>query len=90
MSNRYCLQWALAHADDPAGYVRGKMLAVVAVLLKRGWLDKDGSDRDSFMRDLGTAVTGAGVPAVQKTALLLLEAIVSAWSVMSSWTIVSF
>jgi hypothetical protein len=34
---RYCLRYVVARADAAEAYVQVKVLAVAAVLLKRGW-----------------------------------------------------
>lgn len=46
----YCLQYAIAHANAPEGYVQVKVAAVAAVLTKRSWLEFVEVEREGFFQ----------------------------------------
>lgn len=76
----YCLQYAIAHATAPEGYVQVKVAAVAAVLTKRSWLEFVEVEREVFFDEVKQAVLGAHALAAQSTAITFLESLVSEFS----------
>ncbi|KAL2619846.1 hypothetical protein R1flu_000051 [Riccia fluitans] len=76
----YCLHYVMARAEAGEAFVQAKVLAVAAVLLKRGWLDSVATEKESFFNEVRVAVQGTHGPAAQRSGIALLEALVSEFS----------
>ncbi|KAL3681977.1 hypothetical protein R1sor_024933 [Riccia sorocarpa] len=76
----YCLHYAMARAETGEAFVQAKVLAVAAVLLKRGWLDSVAAEKESFFSEVRVAVQGTHGPAAQRSGIALLEALVAEFS----------
>ncbi|KAG6541019.1 hypothetical protein Mapa_017592 [Marchantia paleacea] len=76
----YCLHYVMARAEAGEAFVQSKVLAVAAVLLKRGWLDSVATEKESFFNEVRVAVLGTHGPAAQRSGIALLESLVSEFS----------
>ncbi|OAE29499.1 hypothetical protein AXG93_1433s1180 [Marchantia polymorpha subsp. ruderalis] len=76
----YCLHYVMARAEAGEPFVQSKVLAVAAVLLKRGWLDSVATEKESFFNEVRVAVLGTHGPAAQRSGIALLESLVSEFS----------
>ncbi|CAM6129712.1 unnamed protein product [Calypogeia fissa] len=76
----YCLHYVMARADAAEAFVQAKVLAVAAVLLKRGWLDSVPSEKETFFNEVRVAILGTHGPAAQRSGIALLESLVSEFS----------
>lgn len=57
----YCLRYVVARADAAEAYVQVKVLAVAAVLLKRGWLDF-ATDKEAFFGEVYLQIVAFHIP----------------------------
>ncbi|CAM6084474.1 unnamed protein product [Calypogeia fissa] len=67
-------------ADAAEAFVQAKVLAVAAVLLKRGWLDSVPSEKETFFNEVRVAILATHGPAAQRSGIALLESLVLEFS----------
>eukprot|EP00897_Mesotaenium_endlicherianum_P010274 jgi/Mesen1/9275/ME000060S08714 len=77
---QYCVHFIMTKVGSGEAFVRSKMVAVLALLLKRSWLDEDASLRDSLMAQVEGAARGGAGQAAQAAALSILRALVAEMS----------
>ncbi|XP_022158370.1 exportin-4 isoform X3 [Momordica charantia] len=81
---RFCLCYIMQHASSPERYVQAKVSAVAAQLMKRGWLDFEASERESFFYQINQSIHGAHGSDVQFCGINFLESLVSEFSPSTS------
>lgn len=80
----FCLCFTMQHANSPDGYVQVKVSSVAAQLLKRGWLDFTGAEKESFFYQVNQAISGIHGVDVQFAGINFLESLVSEFSPSTS------
>ncbi|KAJ4968652.1 hypothetical protein NE237_015353 [Protea cynaroides] len=80
----FCLCFVIQHASSPDAYVQGKVSAVGAQLMKRGWLDFMESEQEAFLSEVQMAVLGNHGVAAQFIGINFLESMVSEFSPATS------
>ncbi|KAL8130523.1 hypothetical protein V2J09_019678 [Rumex salicifolius] len=80
----FCLCYIMQHASSLEGYVRSKVSSVAAQLMKRGWLEFTGAEKETFLVEVKRAVIGCHGIDVQNSGIIFLESLVSELSPSSS------
>ncbi|XP_023530572.1 exportin-4 isoform X4 [Cucurbita pepo subsp. pepo] len=80
----FCLCYVMQHASSPERYVQAKVSAVAAQLMKRGWLDFEASEKESFFIQVNQSIHGVHGIDVQFCGVNFLESLVSEFSPSTS------
>ncbi|XP_038877264.1 exportin-4 [Benincasa hispida] len=80
----FCLCYVMQHASSPERYVQAKVSAVAAQLMKRGWLDFEASEKESFFYQINQSIHGVHGVDVQFCGVNFLESLVSEFSPSTS------
>ncbi|CAK9329475.1 unnamed protein product, partial [Citrullus colocynthis] len=71
----FCLCYVMQHASSPERYVQAKVSAVAAQLMKRGWLDFEASEKESFFYQINQSIHGVHGADVQFCGVNFLESL---------------
>lgn len=80
----FCLCYVMQHASSPERYVQAKVSAVAAQLMKRGWLDFEAFEKESFFYQINQSIHGVHGADVQFCGVNFLESLVSEFSPSTS------
>ncbi|XVF57114.1 hypothetical protein PTKIN_Ptkin06aG0177700 [Pterospermum kingtungense] len=80
----FCLCFVMQHASSPEGYVQAKVSSVAAQLMKRGWIDFTGAEKEAFFCQVNQAILDAHGVDVQFIGVNFLESLVSEFSPSTS------
>ncbi|XP_042439550.1 exportin-4-like isoform X1 [Zingiber officinale] len=76
----FCLHYVMEHASASDAYVRLKVSAVAAQLLKRGWFDFVDAEKICILLEVKQAILGPHTSDVQFAGINFLESLVSEFS----------